>query len=433
MEGQTGCYTLLADDNSRFANDPALIRVFKAHLLYNLILNGRIAFSDNQVICSANLQALAASDPTLIALVENGLFDLAVRSRPAQGGIASLRSVHADFVDERKIRHAALDYDSTPALALFDRCAAKLPWTYDVIRRNYTSGAEQLLLREFRAVLADSEFDRLGEILRAEKERDQGLGREFLQNRLHLQMRKAGIRVDKSRRELIRRCTDAPYLSNLPATIGLNPIYAHEHSASFDLMRGGGATFETTGAIKAPSRFDHSHYVEGLCRLTLDDVIFLQDLPSRSAYLERSGAGPTGSGDYERAVDAFVEFNLLLEDRIAARFPEIARHSPGAPDRTFYKQKALAYGAAGAEDLFGILVGQFCPVAPLALCKQVLIDILPERFRRKPRSVPAETVQREVTRRRLAEHLQQAGTAELLDVEERPVGGRPFSKEIVIS
>lgn len=431
MDAQSGCYTLLADDNSRFSNDPSLIRTFKAHLLYNLVLNGRIAFSDNQVICSANLQKLAATDPTLIALIENGLFDVAVRFVPEQGGVLSLRSVHRAFIDENKIRHAALDYDSSP-LALFERHATKVPWTYDVIRNNYTSGAEQLLVREFRQVLTDTEFDRFLAILSEEKDRDSGLGREFLQNRLHLRMRKAGIAVGKSRRELIRRCTDAPYLSNLPATIGLNPIYAHEHSASFDLMRGGGAELETTGAVRAPSRFDHSHYVEGLCRLTLDDVQFLQELPSRRAYLERS-AGLAGESDYDQAVAAFVEFNLLLEDRIASRFPEIARRSSGAPDRTFYKQKALAYAGAGAEDLFGILVGHFCPVAPLALCKQVLLDVLPERFRPKPRSVPADTVRREVTRRRLAEHLRDAGQAERLDVEERTIGGRPFSKEIVIS
>ena len=432
MDSQAGCYTLLADDNSRFSSDPALIHTFKAHLLYNLVLNGRIAFSDNQVICSANLQKLAATDATLIALLENGLFDVAVRSRPEQGGIASLRSVHKDFIDERKIRHAELDYDASP-LDLFERHAGKLPWTYEVIRNNYTSGAEQLLLREFGRVLADAEFDRFRAIIAEEKERDSGLGREFLQNRLHLRMREAGIAVGRARRELIRRCTDAPYLSNLPASIGLNPIYAQEHGASFDLMRGGGAAFETTGEVRAPSRFDHSHYVEGLCRLTLDDVLFLQKLPSRRAYLERSGGGLAGESDYDQAVAAFVEFNLLLEDRIASRVPDIARHSSGAPDRTFYKQKAIAYAGAGAEDLFSIVVGHFCPVAPLALCKQVLLDVLPERFRRKPRSVPVESVQREVNRRRLAEHLGTAGRAERLEVEDRLVGGRPFSKEIVIS
>jgi len=431
MERLTGCYTLLADDNSRFSNSLPLQDSFKAHLVYNLILNGRIAFSDNQVICSSNLQELAAADPTVIALFENGFFDLAIRADfDAESGRASLRSVHEAFVCEEKIRFASKDYDGNPALALIERCARAIPWSYTAVRSSYTENCERLLLREFRPLLTDAEFEQLREILAAEKERDSGLGREFLQNRLHLRMRRSGISVGKERRDLIRRCTDAPYLSNLPASIGLNPIYADEHRASFDLMRGGGHAFETTGEVKAPSRFDHEHHVAGLCRLNVDDILFLQEVPARQSYLRLSSGGIREERDYHEAFDAFVEFNLLVEDRIATRFPEIARHSPADADRIFYKQKAKNYAAAGAEDLFGILVGMICPVVPLSLCRQLILDIWPSRG---VRSLPADTVEREMIKRRLAEHLDSVGAADKLKVEDRPVEGRSFSKEIIIS
>jgi hypothetical protein len=430
----TGCYTLLADDNSRFSNEAALRDSFKAHLVYNLILNGRIAFSDNQVICSSNLQELAATDPTIIALFEEGFFDLAVRADfGPNGGVAPLRAVHEAFVREQKVRHAAIDFDSTPALARIEKRARPIPWSYGAIRENYTGTCERLLLREFGRQLAIRELDRLREIIEAEKERDSGLGREFLQNRLHRQLRKAGIVVDAERRKLIRHCTDAPYLSNLPSLIGLNPIYAEEHRASFDLMRGGGIAFETTDGVKAGSPFDYEHYVAGLCRLTVDDIHALQELPSRDAYLRLSGGGITDEGKYDEAFRAFIEFNLLIEDRIASRFPEIVRRSPSLPDRTFYKQKAKTYAEAGAEDVFGILVGMVCPVLPLALCKQLILDLWPFGAEKAARSLRSDVVEREARKKQLASHLDRAGAADRLQVEDRPVSGSCFAKEIIIS
>lgn len=434
MERLSGCYTLLADDNSSFSNNRSLLGSFKAHLVYNLVLNGRIAFSDNQVICSSNLQTLASSDPTVIALFEEGFFDLAIRADfAAEGGCASLRSVHEAFVQEGKIRHAATAYDGNPALALVERCSRSLPWSYNAVRANFTDNCEQLLIREFTPLLTQPELALLHELIAAEKESDSGLGREFLQNRLHIAMRKAGIAVGKERRDLIRRCTDAPYLSNLPASIGLNPIYAEEHRSSFDLMRGGGHSFETIDGKKVPSRFDHEHYVEGLCRLGLDDILFLQELPARKAYLQLSNGGISQESDFHDAYDAFVEFNLLVEDRIACLFPEIARHSSGDSDRTFYKQKAKSYAAAGAEDLFGILIGMICPVLPLSLCRQLILDAWSLRGEQPVHVLEAGAVDREVRRRRLADHLDQTGASEKLQVEDRPVSGRSFAKEIIIS
>jgi hypothetical protein len=433
MARQTGCYTLLADDNSRFSNSEELKDSFKAHLIYNLILNGRIAFSDNQVICSSNLQKLAAEDPTIISLFEKQFFDLALRADfDAESGVASLRSVHQAFVEEEKIRHATKSYDGSPALALIERHAQPVPWSYGSVRSNYTETCERLLRREFRPLLTDTEFDRFNEIIEAEKLRDSGLGREFLQNRLHVRMRKAGIAVDRERRALIRRCTDAPYLSNLPAVIGLNPIYADEHRSSFDLMRGGGLAFETTDGTRAASPFDHQHYVEGLCRLTLDDILFLQELPSRQAYLRLSNGAIRSEADYDDAFRAFVEFNLLVEDRVASRFPEIARRSPRDEDRTFYKQKAKDYARAGGEDLFGILVGMVCPVLPLSLCRQLILDVCADDAA-AVRALPEDSVDREETRKRLTAHLKRAGTADKLQVEVQATTGQGFTKEIIIS
>lgn len=434
MNDVPGCYTLLADDNCHFANDPKLLRSFKAHLVYNLVLNGRIAFSDNQVICSSNLQTLAASDATVIALFEKGFFDLAIRSDfDETSGPASLQVVHQAFLKERKIRHAARRYDANGALGRIARCSRPLPWSYSAVRQNYTDRCEQLLLREFRPLLSDTGFENLTEILVSEKMRDSGLGRVFLQERLHRRMRSAGIRVGEARNALIMRCTEAPYLSNLPATIGLNPIYGDEHRASFELLRGGDQPLATTGEENVPSRFDHEHYVEGLCRLNLDDIRWLQEAPARRVYLSLTAAGIAGEQAYEDAFRAFVEFNRLIEDRIASRFPEIARHSPGDPGRKFLKQHARRYAAAGADDLLGIAVAAVSSVVPLALCKQVLFDVVGPLTGVPPPTLPTDEVEREVLRRRLGEHLRRAGRAERIQVEDQPVAGAPFVKEIIIS
>ncbi|HYN46792.1 MAG TPA: hypothetical protein VES64_08885 [Allosphingosinicella sp.] len=435
METQKGSYTLLADDNSQFSNNKDRRDGFKAHLVYNLILNGRIAFSDNQVICSSNLQSLVAYDPVILALFEQGFFDLAVRSDfDTESGVASLPSVHQAFVRERKIRFAANRYDETPALALIERHARPIPWSYDAIRTNYTATCQSLLLREFRPLLSDSEFDLFEAAIEAERERDDGLGREFLQNRLHEEAVRAGIRIDEDRRELIRRCTDAPYLSNLPSLIDLNPIYADEHRASFDLMRGTGLQLESTEGEKAPCRFDHAHYVAGLCRLTVDDIRFLQELPARQDYLRLSNGNISTEADFEAAFRAFLEFNLLVEDRIAARFPEIASRSAGDPDRIFYRQKAKDYGKAVGGDAVGILIGTALPFFPLSLCSQVIFDVGSWLRGEQPaRSVGADVLERETARKRLEAHLGRSGAGAKLTMEDRPEPGSAFAKEIIVS
>lgn len=426
---------MLADDNSRFSNDQALRAGFKAHLVFNLALNGRIVFSDNQVICSDNLQKLVAHDPVVHALLEEGFFDLAIRADfNGESGIASLPVVHQAFVDERKIRHAARHYDETPALALIERHARPIPWRYDAIRTNYTSTCERLLLREFRELLGDQDYDWLASAIAAEKERDDGLGRKFLQDRLPDDMAHAGIVLDEARRDLIRRCTEAPYLSNLPSLIGLNPIYADQHRPSFDLMRGARQDVEVTDGRLVPCRFDHAHYVAGLCRLTVDDIRHLQDLPARRTYARLSSGSIRSQSDYDDAYEAFVEFNLLVEDRIASRFPEIARRSSGDDTRTFYKQKAKQYGGAAAEDAAGFLIGRLLVDAlPLSLCRQVILDIRDWlRGPQQARTSEAAVLDRVLVQHRLGAHLERSGEAERIGLEDSP-GPGPFVKEIIVS
>lgn len=429
----TGCYTLLADDNCRFSNDRSLEPHFKAHLVYNIILNGRITFSDNQVICSSNLQALAATDATIKALLHERMFDLAVRLGFDDHEQTPLALVHQMFLKEGKIRYASKHYERSPGLALIEQCANPVYWEYEDVRRRYTETCQKILHSRFQPLLSEAEFDRFIGLIEAEKVRDRGLGREFLQNRLHVQMVEAGIAVDEERRKLIRRCTDAPYLSNLPATIGLNPIYGEEHRESFDLVRGGSPEFETTGESRVPSRFDYEHFVAGLCQLNLDDILSLQELPARRTYLELSARGLGGEDEFEDAYAAFVEFNLLLEDRIARAFPEIAAHSPGTPDRFFSKQRASAYKAAATEDLFGIAVGWICPFLPISTCKQLVLDLRAAVMGPPPEDAAREEVERRIRARRLTHHLERTGAVDRLRGAEQCAVGSPFAKEIIVS
>ena len=434
MEARAGCYTLLADDNSQFSNSRDRRAEFKAHLVYNIILNGTIVFSDNQVLCSSNLQSLVAHDRVTLALLEEGFFDLAIRQDfDGEPGVASLARVHDAFVRERKIRHAAKRFEDTPALALIDRHAGRIPWPYGSIRTNYSDNCRRLLLREFEPLLTSTEFERFRERIET-GESDRGLGREFLQNNLPDEMTAMEIAVDDGMRQLIRRCTDAPYLSNLPSLIGLNPIYADEHRASFDLMRGRRHQLEATDAERTPCRFDYEHYVKGLCSLTLDDIRSLQDLPSRQTYLRLSDGGIRAQSDYDEAFRAFREFNLLVEDRIASRFPEIARASSGDPDRSFIKQKAREYGKAAAEDVTGILIGWAVKAFPLSLCRQVLIDVRAWVHGEQPRQgIGIELLEHDIVQKRLDDHLKLQGEDRKLRVEDRSNGGSPFAKEIIVS
>jgi hypothetical protein len=99
-------YTLLADPNLPISIDESLCKAFKAHLIYVLIFNNSIVFSDSQAISSSNLRRLAARDGVIRDLFKNGRFHLAIRRGASEDNVAELLdldNIQTSFLREGKL------------------------------------------------------------------------------------------------------------------------------------------------------------------------------------------------------------------------------------------------------------------------------------------------------------------------------------------
>lgn len=434
------CYTLLADDSSLFANSTGFYKPFKAHIVLNVILNGGIVFSDNQTICSRNLRMLARDDGLIQELFKQGQFGVALRQgfkEDAPEEMVSMAILHDAFVKEGKIRHAETDFEKSGELLFIEQHARRVPWSYDAVRTNYTDTCQAVLLNEFRPILNDTHYAVFGSLISEERERDKGLGREFLQNRLGQQMAAAGMIIDDGIRKKLQSCTDAPYVSNLPKTIGLDPIYSEEHRASFELVRGRKAQFED---IDDPDdvemRLDHAHFIEGLTWLDVDDVAFLQHCGERRHYLKVLGLMAEDAKHFDDLEEAFKALNLRIEDRIIRRMPGLKSHSPSGARRRFRKQVAVAIdnGSAVGMDVLGLTVEAVgCALPPgLGIASKLLLDVVKTRIEGlEDESAMADWARREIQRDRLAAYLKGKQADSRMSFEMATTSS--FEKEIIVS
>lgn len=373
------CYTLLADDSSAYSRHADQRNAFLAHLVYSAIVNGHIVFSDNQIIGSPNLRNLAAGHSTIRAGFEEGLFSLAVRADfNGSRGLASLAEVHEAFVREAKLeRHPELKQFSSE-LVLLESRAQKIPWPYPVVRTNFTQRCHDLLHDRFRERLNPDQHRVFMGLIEAEMERDQGLGREFLQYGLIKQMRRKRLPTPRDTSTLLQQCIDAPYVSNLPITLGLNPIYATEHEASFKLLRGNSVFFHDFSEPRAEERrLPYRHFVAGLLQLDLDDIQELQDTRAATSYRKLQRQALLTVADVTAIEDAFFALNTEIEEKIYDRVFRTRRSQRTGELLDVRRQYATRFqhGANVAIDVVGIVASTYFGGIELGAATKVVLDV----------------------------------------------------------
>lgn len=432
-----GSYSLLADDNSRFSNRYDHYHFFRSHLIYNILVGGGVTFSDNQILCSSNLRLLARRDAVIRELFKAGNFSLAMRRRGDH--LYNIEEIHRDFSREGKIRFGEVRFAESPELLFMEKHAEIIRWEFEDVTANYAKLCRKLITDQFGARIGDNALARLVERM-AEEENEQrtwggGLGREFLQNRLPDFMVREGMMESDADHGLLRRCTDAPYLSNLPQLIGLDPIYSDEHRASFELMRGHSyrmVDLEEPTDLRSP--LDHEHFVAGLNQLYIDDIHHIHETVAYKSYrrLVRTDDVP---GSIDDIHTAFYELNREIEDRIISRFPSIRRHSPQSEGRRIRKTYAtiVEKGASVALDLLGIglnAIGSNFMIP--GLVADFVIDAVKGRITGPERPHLAAATH-DMQMRKLKEYLRARGRDMQINVGEAIAQSASFDREVIVS
>lgn len=428
-------YTLLADDSAPLSRENAAYREFKAHLIYTVIINGGIVFSDNQIVTSPNLRLLTRQDGVIKQLFRDKYFAVAMRENfNGSERRATIREIHEAFVNEGKIARGSFSYDFGNELDFLEHHAVKRGWSYEQIRENYTRDCEQILLRCFSSRVDAESFARFRDAIAFERERDGGLGRQFIQYRLREQMVAQGVPFSDDDQDMVRRCSDAPYVSNLPRTIGLNPIYAPQHADSFQLVRGCELRFVDVDAPRdIAAKIPYSHFVEGLIQLDLDDINALHQTTAFRQLTALQASEQRDQQNFDAIEEAFLELNIEIEDRIVSRFPGLRQHSPGDQKKRLRRQAAVTFdhGTAVATDMLTLALDFLSGVPFLGTGTKLIFDRVTDRIEAGDLRPKLGTAAYLRQKRALEEHLRSLDKAQMLNIEEL-ITTQGFPKETVV-
>jgi hypothetical protein len=433
-------YTLLADPNLPISIDESLCKAFKAHLIYVLIFNNSIVFSDSQAISSSNLRRLAARDGVIRDLFKNGRFHLAIRRGASEDNVAELLdldNIQTSFLREGKLIYGQQYSGSGTELSFMEANSHIIPWTYWDVRNNYTTTCRNTLSKQFLPHLSDTDFEKFSNVLDEEDARDHGLGRAFLQYRFLDEMRKRSIILPDNAQDLIIDATDAPYISNLASMLDLSPIYSETQQKSFQILRGEKFEFvDATDPIYFRTTLDFVHYVEGLTMLDSDDIDFIQQSDVMKAYWKQQEIGFESESSIVEFQKAYIAVNILIEDRIISRFPGL-KISTGTPQRREIRRKWAKAGAGSSAvlDLVCLALSWAGIPTPMA---GTGYNVIFERI--KSKWMPSEDERRfdeiahhEIGRRALKQHLNKTKKNTTLNFQEGVLNIKSFEKEVMVT
>ena len=426
-----GNYTLLADDNCAYSKRKKLYDNFRAHIIFNIITNGGITFSDNQVMSSPNLRLLIRQDSVIRELLKQRYITIAVRRVPTEG-ILPFATTFGAFLAEGKVPRGFKKLENSPEIAFMERHAERIPWSFDEVRRTFTDNCKKMIFEQLGRRLPETHLEALREIIAGEELRDGGgLGRAFLQNRLPSVLGRYDILPEAEAKTLMRTYTDAIYLSNLPKTMGLNPIYAEEHEESFRLMRGYDYRLEPFGdELDLKPRLDARHFTHGLNQLDIDDISKIQQTDTfRSFQILSATEDPLA--DFNMMSVVYCELNRVIEDHIIDRFRPLMRGSPAPDPRKLRRQYGVAFesGATVVMDILSLGLGALMPTIP-GIFSNFVIDAI--RSKIDPPRRHLDGARHDHDLKRLRDYLAAEGRAGEISFDEKMVRTSSFDKEIMV-
>ncbi len=382
---------------------------------------------------------LARQDGIIRELFKERRFTLAVRDASFRDGQIDIAEIFQAFLSEGKLPQGMTNFEESPEIGFIGKHAVALPWSFDDVRISFTHSCRSIIASEFSKILDQPQMATLEEWIEIETQRDKGaIGRAFLQNkdRLPQMFETYGIMPMQEARNLLIKCTDAVYLSNLPKTIGLDPIYTEHHRPSFQLLRNFDYELRPVGDPKPlKDKLHWTHFKAGLNRLDLDDINHLHQSDAFKDFNELSKSDNI-IASFDTLFEVYCELNMLIEDRIIQRFPEIARSSPAPTPR----QLRAKYGTA--IDRGKTLIGDVLAIGMDFAGKQlvsipfsgIFTDLVVDAVKSKviPERPLAVAATRERQKQQLRTFLEDKGAADVIEFDEEYVTTSSFAKETIV-
>jgi len=379
-------FTLWADDSQRVSvkMSERFINEFKAHLVLNYIFHDTIVLSDSQAITCRNFRHLISrGDAVVRYMVEREAISIAMRNKDDGKGRMDLISLEEEFREGDVIRSAnAMPNAKIDDLIFLEDNSCKKEWSYSQVSENYSLNSKRLLNEHFCKSLNDIDIGIVNDIV-AEYEESAKINRLFLQEKFlkTLRPRLIGTYDESVLQKTLKESYTAPYVSNLPNVLDLNPIYLAEHERSFQVFRGEQYDWIDIDESKSVVRkLDYSHLVEGICRFDTMDIESIRTSDTILAFKKLMKPSVEKNDKIQKELrQLFIEANILIERRVMERFPGLLTTSESAQNLNFSRKMATLRGESNtAIDLFtlGVSAVDALSGGVLALSK-IIFDILP--------------------------------------------------------
>jgi hypothetical protein len=321
---QTGrpCYWLLADDQLPLCRREENLDLFVAHFKHNLLFNDRVLFADSQVVNNANLRRAFRTDWDLRELVTADTVTLAARDTLAREP-RMLLALRDEFTRTGRANRDVPAFDLATDLEQIEDRVSKATYSLPAISRLYTENVIRIFAsRPARTHLGDAAATAICAILQEERERsaDRVILKAFIFYRLEGELSKRGLGDVWARHEGdIKALAEAPYNIGIPQLILADPVYAEQHSRSFEILRNtdGELAFEPAGQpIEWESRYDLHSYRQALARLDAATIFRLRESDEYRAFRTAMAQASTEADLENEVLRALARYQERIDHHV---------------------------------------------------------------------------------------------------------------------
>ncbi|RAJ92971.1 hypothetical protein [Aliidiomarina maris] len=382
MNNTIAAYWMLADTEVPLSWDPNQLQRFESLLKHALLFNHRLMISDTQAVNCVNLRRLLQQGGGFHELLHRDVFEVAIRTE-ANGQQASLVDLRDNFAARGINRFASDDFLRNDDLDIIQRTSNVRPYELSNLSQLYTDSVQALLYRDdVKATMTLADRDMFRTFMDAELARNGYLTREFMQNTMAAMMcAEQHDDIWGRHHQVIRKISDAPYITALPQVLSASPIYSPRHQSSFDFVYGvAGASLGSgsspdsgvdsgvdSGSDKVfsiSSALNLSGYELGLRQLTPDDIFDLRGSIACRDYLDAITQSVSDVNQLDEIYEKLAAYQEVIDTRIIERYAGLKVNRVDADTNRWQAGFTRRLCADSGEFMFGLAIDMLA--APIA-------------------------------------------------------------------
>jgi hypothetical protein len=274
-------FWLLADNSVDLGTNLDRTGTFVAFLKHSLLFHERLLLSDSLVVNTPNLRRAMQVDPDLREYVTKGCLVIARRKQERSDALVELIELRESFLPKKSMNGS---FDREPALFLADedllqlqRFASSVPYELSQVSGYYTTSIEELLGdRRFLDPLG-GDADKICEAIVQRIDKHGYVDQTFFKPGLPESLPTIlGEAVWNRHSTTINDFEGAYYRNAIPATVGADVVFSHEHARQRAILRHLGT--QRAGSIRIDlSREAKSLYEAALSTLTAAKLAHLRE------------------------------------------------------------------------------------------------------------------------------------------------------------